>query len=88
MEAIEPYDQAAFYPVCLKAVRACPPEDVGGPYGYVEFVEALADEDHPDHEMMADWFGDEFDPKQVDLNEINADLEALFYQKRWTVRKL
>ena len=88
VEEIMPYDQAAFYPVCLKAVRACPPEDVGGPYGYAEFLDALADADHPDHESVEEWIGDEFDPKQVDLGEINADLEALFYQKRWTVRKL
>ena len=88
VEEIMPYDQAAFYPVCLKAVRACPPEDVGGPYGYAEFLDALADADHPDHESVEEWIGDEFDPKQVDLGEINADLEALFYQKRWTSRKL
>lgn len=29
-------------PACLGGRRACPPEDVGGPWGYAGFLEALA----------------------------------------------
>ncbi|MGO7733498.1 plasmid pRiA4b ORF-3 family protein [Rhizobium leguminosarum] len=36
-------------PMLLEATGHCPPEDVGGPWGYQEFREALAD---PAHEQM------------------------------------
>ncbi len=35
-----PPDPTQSYPVCIKGVRACPPEDVGGIWGYQEFLEA------------------------------------------------
>ena len=28
------------YPLCLEGARACPPEDVGGVWGYQAFLEA------------------------------------------------
>lgn len=48
----------------------CPPEDVGGPYGYAEFRKALADPQHPDHDQMREWAGnwhDTFDLATADL---------------------
>jgi len=50
------------YPLCLEGARACPPEDVGGISGYVEYLEALATHDHEQHEEMMDWRGP-FDPE-------------------------
>ncbi len=38
------------YPMCLEGERACPPEDVGGISGFYDFLEALADPKHKDHE--------------------------------------
>ena len=34
------------YPLCVEGERACPPEDVGGIYGYQEYLEAMADPKH------------------------------------------
>jgi hypothetical protein len=34
---------------CLEGERACPPEDVGSPSGYMEYLAALKDPSHPDH---------------------------------------
>jgi hypothetical protein len=65
------------YPVCIKAKGACPPEDVGGMWGYWNFLEALGDPNHPEHEMYVEWSGGEFDPQEFDLegtNEILRDL--------------
>jgi hypothetical protein len=62
------------YPRCLKGKRACPPEDVGGVWGYDSFLEAIRDPDHPEHDDMLEWIGGEFDPEAFDLDEINAAL--------------
>jgi hypothetical protein len=62
------------YPRCLKAVRACPPEDCGGPFGYMDLLQILSDPKHPDPNEMRQWIGDDFDPEAVDLTKINATL--------------
>ncbi|MDA1229831.1 MAG: plasmid pRiA4b ORF-3 family protein [Planctomycetota bacterium] len=41
------------YPVCLEGERACPPEDMGGPWGFADYLEALADQ----HAEMIEWRG-------------------------------
>ena len=74
VEKVLPPDPAQNYPVCIKGRLACPPEDVGGMWGYYEFLEAIQNPEHPEHEMYIEWIGDEFDPKAFDLDEINAAL--------------
>ncbi len=59
------------FPWLLSGKRACPPEDVGGPWGYANFLEALVDPKHPDHEDLVEWCGDSFDPEAFDVNAIN-----------------
>jgi hypothetical protein len=59
-------EQGQRYPLCLEGARACPPEDVGGTWGYEEFVEAVRDEDHEQHEDMLRWAGGRFDPEAFD----------------------
>jgi len=54
------------YPICLEGERACPPEDVGGTWGYADFLEAMADPDHEQHEDMRRWTGGKFDPDEFD----------------------
>ncbi len=65
------------YPVCLTGKRACPPEDCGGLWAYAEFLEAVSDPNHPNHEELLDWIGGDFDPDRFDLEEINEDLTHL-----------
>ena len=50
------------FPLCLEGARSCPPEDVGGVWGYEEFLEALADPEHEQHEDFVQWAGP-FNPK-------------------------
>jgi hypothetical protein len=54
-------DPGERYPICVAGARACPPEDVGGPFGYRTFMVALTDPEHPDHEPMREWIGRPFD---------------------------
>ena len=70
------------YPVLLDARGRCPPEDVGGPWGYDEFLEALADPDHEDHADTKTWAGRNYDPKVVDVEGLAAAVAAL--AKAWT----
>ncbi len=60
-------------PVCVAGENACPPEDVGGPRGYAEFLAVLGDPRHEQYEDVARWLGGVFDPRGFDLNRINRD---------------
>jgi len=69
--SVGPAEPGVKYPVCLAGKRACPPEDCGGPWGYGGLLEAMRNPDHPEHEEMLDWVGDQFDPEAFDLKRIN-----------------
>lgn len=62
------------YPLCTGGARAAPPDDVGGPGGYEEFLAAIKDPKHEEHEDMLTWIGGAFDPEGFDLNAINRFL--------------
>ena len=62
------------FAVCIDGERACPPEDVGGPWGYSEFLAAIADPHHEEHESHLEWVGGSFDPARFDLATANAAL--------------
>ncbi|MDD2659812.1 MAG: plasmid pRiA4b ORF-3 family protein [Methylococcales bacterium] len=74
LEKILPFDTHTLLPVCIKGKRACPPEDCGGIWGYEELLEIISDTEHPEHEGMLEWLGEDFDPDEFDLEEINEDL--------------
>lgn len=63
------------YPRCLKGKRACPPEDVGGIWGYMGYLEAIEDPAHPQHDELLEWSGP-FDPEAFDLEEVNGALSG------------
>lgn len=74
VEKILPVEKGAQYPICIKGKRACPPEDSGGVWGYDDFLEAIANPDHPKRKEMLEWIGADFDPAHFDLDEINERL--------------
>jgi hypothetical protein len=71
LEAMEPARPGVRYPRAIGGKRACPPEDVGGPPGYEEFLRALGDPSHEDHESMLTWVGGRFGPEDFDLIAAN-----------------
>ena len=78
LEKLLPYDSKMTLPICIKGKRACPPEDVGGSWGYYEFLLAIGDPSHPEHEEYVEWIGGEFDPERFDIDDINAMLAQCF----------
>ena len=75
VEKILPPEAAVKYPRCMDGQRACPPDDVGGVWGYQDFLDAIRDPKHPDHEDMVEWIGGEFDPEAFDLRGVNGALQ-------------
>jgi hypothetical protein len=78
VEAIEAPVAGVTYPRVTAGRRACPPEDCGGPWGYRELLEALADPTHEDHEGQSAWVPQGFDPEAFSIAETNAVLAARF----------
>lgn len=77
LEKVEPWrggDPEAF---CLTGRRACPPEDVGGMWGYAELLDALDGELGDDPESMREkleWLSPGYDPADFDVHEVNRIL--------------
>ena len=77
VEKVLPPDPALATPLCLAGANACPPEDVGGSPGYLDFVDAVSDPNHPEHDEMLDWCGGSFDPTAFDAQPVNAFLRYI-----------
>ena len=70
------------YPRLIDATGRCPPEDVGGPWGYREFLEAIADPDHEEHAERLEWVGGHFDPSDAGVDTLAQAVNHL--AKKWT----
>ena len=77
LEKILPPEPGQEVPLCITGRRACPPEDVGGMWGYYHFLEAIGDPEHEEHAEYLEWVGGEFDPEAFDIEEVNQALRAL-----------
>jgi len=82
VEGTQPIDDTATGVLCTGGANACPPEDVGGPPGYFEFLQAIRDPMHPEHHELLEWCGGAFDPTGFDLNGVNASLRRLLRVSR------
>lgn len=65
LEKVSQSEPGAKYPRCIDGERACPPEDVGGVYGFSDYVEAITDPNHREYRELLEWNGP-FDPAQFD----------------------
>jgi hypothetical protein len=81
VESLDRADPALTYPRCVTGRRAAPPEDSGGPWGFVELMRALSDEKHPENEMYLDWMEQigevAYDPERFDLDATHDALSQL-----------
>ncbi|WP_026354096.1 plasmid pRiA4b ORF-3 family protein [Massilia niastensis] len=75
IESISEAPEKLGYATVIDGAGACPPEDVGGPPGYIEFLDTI--ERRPrsqEAREMLDWAGGEFDAKVFDKRAANATL--------------
>jgi hypothetical protein len=72
----------AIYPRLIDASGRCPPEDVGGPWGYAEFLDVIRDPTHERHAEFKEWVGCDFDANDVDNEGLAAHVAML--AKQWT----
>ncbi len=77
LEATLPMTQPQRYAQCVAGENACPPEDVGGVPGYYEFLDAINDPAHEEHDSMMEWYGVPFDPELFDVDVTNAQLKQI-----------
>lgn len=73
-EKIIPPESGASYPRCTGGKRACPPEDIGGVFGFGEFVEAITDPSHELYAEFLDLYGP-FDPEYFDPAEATRQMK-------------
>jgi len=74
LEKVLSFEAGFELPQCIDGARNCPPEDVGGPPGYENFLEAVQDKNHDEHEGFIDWIGGSFDPEEFDVVVTNQVL--------------
>jgi len=77
VEKVEPAGPGEDRAVCLGGKRHGPPEDCGGSWGYVEFLEAIHDPRHEQHGEMLEWIGGGFNPEAFDLAAVNKRLATV-----------
>ena len=77
VEKILPAEKGVHYPVCVTGKRACPPEDVGGIWGYEDFLIAIADPGHEEHDEYLQWIGSDFAPEAFDVEAVNEALRPI-----------
>ena len=76
VEKAEAVSAELLHPLCLDGARACPPEDCGGPPGYQELLEALANPRHPRHRELRRWVGKDWDAERFDREAVNRPLRS------------
>jgi hypothetical protein len=81
IEKTQPALAGESYPACVAGKRNCPPEDCGGPWGYLHLLEVLADPAHPERTEPIEWIGEQFDPDEFAVATADATLAARFIRK-------
>lgn len=71
---LEDYDKN--YPTCTAFEGDAPPEDVGGVGGYLEFLDILADPEHPEYEETVEWAGLSWKYRPTKCEDVNRRLES------------
>jgi len=72
-------DPKVRYPRCVGGERACPPEDIGGVHGFIQFLEQREDREMRDE--IEEIYGP-FDPEQFDAAKVTARMNRRRRQRK------
>ena len=64
------------YPICTEGAGACPPEDCGGPHGYMNLCAILSNPKDEEYKEMRQWLGKGFDPSKFSVAKANKELRS------------
>ena len=70
------------YPTCVDADGGCPPEDVGGILGYMEFLDVMNDKNNPEYENLKEWAESQGYEDDFDIVYVNAIMAKQLKLKR------
>lgn len=70
-------------PLVASGKNACPPDDCGGPGGYMELVRVLKDPQHKYHNERKEWVQNvmgvkDFNPKKYSVDAVNENLRKIY----------
>lgn len=68
--------------LCLDGRRACPPEDCGGPYGYADLLDSLANPKRRGSAERLEWLGPNWDAERFEVDRVNQQLVSLRLSRR------
>ena len=68
-------DDSVKYPICTAGKMKCPPEDVGGVFGYKTMLKVLRNPNDKEYESYVNWLGGTFDYTEFEINKINNQLK-------------
>ena len=70
---------------CVDGARCCPPEDVGGPHGYLEFLRVLLNPEPDEIEEQRSWkrwSGGRFNPERFDVAKTDKAVRGALRKRR------
>lgn len=82
VEAVEEGASGVAYPRFVDGARRGPPEDVGGPPGYQEFLKAASNPRHRRHKQVVAWYGGPYDPDDIGDLAIRARIGQIAKRRR------
>lgn len=80
--AVKPAPKTA---TCIDGARCCPPEDVGGPHGYIEFLRVLLSpepDELEEQKQLKRWSGGKFDPERFAVAMTDKTVRGTLRKRR------
>lgn len=81
VEDVEMDDEILLIPICIGGERSGPPEDIGGPFFYQEFLESLKTPGRSKFDEIIEWLPEGFDPEHFQLSMINQKFGKHYWKE-------